>query len=674
MNPEKQTLESWKEIAAYLQRDAKTARRWEKEEGLPVHRHSHSVRSSVYAYPSEIDAWRAGRRLTPEPAARRLWKIPAFAVTMLLCLIMAGNGIRPVSAQPSQPAARQIWLTSPSQEPGAVSRDGRYIAFTDWTTGDLFVRDVSTGTNRRLTDSRGAESGDFAETAAISPDNRLVAYHWFSGKELKHELRIVPMNGGSPRTVYRGESGNGIDFMLPQAWSQDQKQLLVSHALPDQTTQVVMLSVDNGSARVIKTVGWRYVNADLSPDGRYIAYDSPAENTRNRDIFVVATDGSRGGAVVENPADDGEPVWTPDGSRILFVSTRTGNMSLWSVAMEDGEPKGAAELVKPDIRLESMWMARNGTLHYYVPGSSSPNIYSAELDENMKVSKAPALATEKFVNSNNGPGLSADGQYLAYMSFRAEKGTLVVRTLKTGEEREVHSQAHVGMIRGYGPMWFPDGRSVLVLTREPQKPGFSFYRVELDSGKSELVHRVIQPVLYGYRLSPDGKALFYTEPSTTTLTTRLMRFDLESKTETELKSGELFITVAVSPDSKRLAYVASAASGGASYIAVMPAAGGESREVYRGSNWTDMSRYNTLAWTPDQRFLMFVRGGAGAGSPSVLWRVPATVGPPEQMYVSAATGIASPQVQPDGKRIFFAGSERTGSEVWALENFLPKAR
>jgi len=94
------TLESWKEIAAYLQRDAKTARRWEKEEGLPVHRHSHSSRSSVYAYPSEIDGWPSSRKAVPEPAP--LWKTLlappralAFGATMLLCLVMAGNGIRP---------------------------------------------------------------------------------------------------------------------------------------------------------------------------------------------------------------------------------------------------------------------------------------------------------------------------------------------------------------------------------------------------------------------------------------------------------------------------------------------------------------------------------------------------------------------------------------------------
>jgi len=67
MNPNEPTLESWKEISAYLQRDAKTARKWEKEEGLPVHRHTHKSRSSVYAYASEIDAWRASRKVVPEP-------------------------------------------------------------------------------------------------------------------------------------------------------------------------------------------------------------------------------------------------------------------------------------------------------------------------------------------------------------------------------------------------------------------------------------------------------------------------------------------------------------------------------------------------------------------------------------------------------------------------------
>jgi len=51
-------LESWKEVAAHLGRDVTTARRWEKREGLPVYRLQHSKLASIYAYTSELDAWR----------------------------------------------------------------------------------------------------------------------------------------------------------------------------------------------------------------------------------------------------------------------------------------------------------------------------------------------------------------------------------------------------------------------------------------------------------------------------------------------------------------------------------------------------------------------------------------------------------------------------------------
>jgi TolB-like protein/Tfp pilus assembly protein PilF len=54
-------LESWKEIAAYLNRDVTTVQRWEKREGMPVHRHLHDQRGSVYAVPAELDAWRRTR-------------------------------------------------------------------------------------------------------------------------------------------------------------------------------------------------------------------------------------------------------------------------------------------------------------------------------------------------------------------------------------------------------------------------------------------------------------------------------------------------------------------------------------------------------------------------------------------------------------------------------------
>ena len=107
--PVESSLESWKEIAAYLQRDVTTAQRWEKEEGLPVRRHSHKRRSSVYAYPSEIDAWRVGRTSRSDVGSGDpTYRWPALALTVALCLVMVGNGIRPQAASAAKPANRHL--------------------------------------------------------------------------------------------------------------------------------------------------------------------------------------------------------------------------------------------------------------------------------------------------------------------------------------------------------------------------------------------------------------------------------------------------------------------------------------------------------------------------------------------------------------------------------------
>ncbi len=61
--PSEDRLDSWKEIAAYLNRDVTTVQRWEKREGMPVHRHVHDRMGSVYASRAELDAWARGRSL-----------------------------------------------------------------------------------------------------------------------------------------------------------------------------------------------------------------------------------------------------------------------------------------------------------------------------------------------------------------------------------------------------------------------------------------------------------------------------------------------------------------------------------------------------------------------------------------------------------------------------------
>jgi TolB-like protein/Flp pilus assembly protein TadD len=95
--PRETRLDSWKEIAAYLRRDVSTVRRWEKREGLPVHRHFHDRLGSVYAFAPEIDRWWQSRQglegsETPDDVPDR----PAVAGESVAVPVRA-DGTRPVA-------------------------------------------------------------------------------------------------------------------------------------------------------------------------------------------------------------------------------------------------------------------------------------------------------------------------------------------------------------------------------------------------------------------------------------------------------------------------------------------------------------------------------------------------------------------------------------------------
>src|SRR5713226_5207460 len=62
-------LDSWGEIASYLGREVRTVQRWERTEGLPVHRHEHKKKSTVYSYAGELDAWIKNRQPKDDPEA-----------------------------------------------------------------------------------------------------------------------------------------------------------------------------------------------------------------------------------------------------------------------------------------------------------------------------------------------------------------------------------------------------------------------------------------------------------------------------------------------------------------------------------------------------------------------------------------------------------------------------
>jgi hypothetical protein len=68
-NTPQKALESWKQIAGYLDRSERTVRRWEATEGLPVHRREHEKQDTVFAFKHEIEAWSRLRTKCPGPEA-----------------------------------------------------------------------------------------------------------------------------------------------------------------------------------------------------------------------------------------------------------------------------------------------------------------------------------------------------------------------------------------------------------------------------------------------------------------------------------------------------------------------------------------------------------------------------------------------------------------------------
>jgi hypothetical protein len=109
--PDRDRLDSWKEIAVYLDREVRTAERWEKREGLPVHRHIHANASSVYAFKHEIDAWlHSRRRAANEPAPKEQ------------CSERVAESPNPtqLAATRRAPTKSRTWLQNPSAGVGSL--------------------------------------------------------------------------------------------------------------------------------------------------------------------------------------------------------------------------------------------------------------------------------------------------------------------------------------------------------------------------------------------------------------------------------------------------------------------------------------------------------------------------------------------------------------------------
>jgi Tol biopolymer transport system component len=559
-------------------------------------------------------------------------------------------------------AARRAWAGDDIDLSGMPSPDGRYLSYVDWETGDLAVRDVAAGTRRRLTNNPPFDQASgFAQESAFSPDGKEIAYAWFHDQGM--DLRIVRVDGGGPRLLCKGADMP----ILRVSWSGDPRWVAVAHQSSGRTHRLAMVNTTTGAVRPLKSLDWRQpARIAVSPDGRYLAYDfPPKQDSPNRDIYLLAVDGSRETVAVEHTANDLYPAWTPDGRHLVFVSDRTGAPGLWAIPIEDGRPQGTARLLQPGT-VRPLGFTRAGAL-FYALRTGTIDAYVASIDlASGRVLEPPRIAARNVTGVNSRPRWSPDGRALVYQADRtAGNGfgarRLILQDVDTGVERDVN----VPLPYFQRAEWSPDGRAVLLQARSNNARGF--FRVDVASGETTLA--IPRPDGAGYAPSwaPDGRTVFYT--SSGAAARGIVARDLQTGDERMVypaPAGRGPGDSSVSPDGK---WVAFREGNAPAAIKIVAASGGAAREIVRVDAPDIIPAFGGINWTADGQHLLFVRGSGRTGDDRTVWKVPAAGGNATATDLKARA-LRDLHLHPDGRRIAFSAGEGS-DELWVLDRLLP---
>ena len=575
---------------------------------------------------------------------------------------------------------RKVWAGPDVSASGEPSPDGRYLSCVD-ETGDLFIREMATGKKNSLT-NKGPweESAEFASTSRWSPDGKKVVYKWFN-KDNFYDLRIIGLDGSGPHVLFQNKEVE----VVPADWSADGKHILAFFGLKKQAkSQIVLVSVADGSVRVLKILDERYTREEgralFSPNGEYIAYDfRPQKDIQQRDISLLSTEGNLEIPLIKHQADDRLLGWTPDGKSVLFASSRTGPWNIWLIRVKEGKLQGTPELIKKDTGpISPIGFTSKGSFYYSIE-TSMVDVYIASLD--MKEGKfldQPIKAAQRFEGYNFRPKWSPDGNYLAYISYRSVEGTdfcvLCLRSVKTGEIRTVFTP----QLKYFKYIcWAPDSRYIIVIGVDKSNRA-GMYKIDVQTGDTTSIVQLEQgSTIKQPAWSLDGKAIFYPYTQWTKKLSRILVRDLETGQDKELyrKIAPPDIgSLTLSPDGKYLAFGTAEMVEKkleSDVLRVIPAAGGEPFDLIKVPLPEMIASY---AWTPNGREILFAKrlSSKQQGQKLELWMIPTEGGEPRKLGL-AIYELINLSIHPDGQRIAFS-SGKAGAEIWVMENFLPKLK